>query len=163
MTIRKEIASGLALFLFGAGLLVYDLKYPLDTWANPGPGVFPLIVGVALVILAGRQVVQGLRKYKSQETEEKLQERTRSLAGFYSKNMSETKALIMIGVFIIYLIMVKWVGFFISTFVFVIVSSRLMGALNWSGPVVLSLGIDFFCYCLFEIWLKLSFPRGILF
>ncbi len=163
MPIRKEIASSIVLFLFGVGLLVYDLKYPLDTWANPGPGVFPLIVGVALVVLAARQAIRGLRKTKSRETEEKPREGTGSLAEFFPNNRSETKALVMIGVFVIYLIMVKWAGFFVSTFVFVIISSRLMGALNWSGPIALSLGIDLFCYGLFEIWLKLSFPRGILF
>src|SRR3972149_10034298 len=45
MIIRKEIAGSLVLFLFGVVFLLYDLKYPLDQWANPGPAVFPLMVG----------------------------------------------------------------------------------------------------------------------
>ena len=41
MTIRKEIASSLVLFLFGVVFLLYDLKYPLDQWRNPGPESSP--------------------------------------------------------------------------------------------------------------------------
>jgi len=163
MVVRKEITSSLVLILFGVGFLLYDIKYPLDTWANPGPGVFPLLVGVVLVILAVWQMVQGFRKPKPQEAKKNRGETTRSLAEFLRRNKSETKALVMIGVFVIYLIMVKEVGFFVSNFFFVIISSRLMGAVDWGRPAALSVGINLFCYALFEVWLKLSFPRGILF
>jgi putative tricarboxylic transport membrane protein len=163
MTVRKEIASSLVLILFGVGLLLYDLKYPLDTRANPGPGVFPLLVGAVLVILSAWQMVQALRKSESREEKEDHRERTRSPAEFFRRNKSETKALVIIGVFVLYLFMVKEVGFFVSNLLFVIASSRLMGAMNWTRPIALSLGINLFCYALFEVWLKLSFPRGILF
>ena len=163
MTVRKEIASSLVLMLFGVGLLLYDIKYPLDTWANPGPGVFPLMVGAVLVILSAWQVVQGFRKPKLHEEKKTLGETTGPPSEFLRGNKSETKTLVMIGVFIVYLMMVKGIGFFISTFFFVIISSRIMGARDWKRPVALSVGINLFCYGLFEGWLKLSFPRGILF
>ncbi len=69
----------------------------------------------------------------------------------------------MIAVFILYLLMMQWVGFFVSTFLFAIISSRLTETKGWGRPVALSAGITFSCYLLFEVWLKLSFPRGILF
>jgi hypothetical protein len=59
--------------------------------------------------------------------------------------------------------MIKWIGFFVSNFFFVIVASRLIGARSWGAPVALSAGINLFCYALFDLWLKLSFPRGVLF
>jgi hypothetical protein len=57
----------------------------------------------------------------------------------------------------------QWIGFFVSTFLLVILSSRLMQAKDWGRPIALSAGVSLFCYFLFEVWLKLSFPRGILF
>jgi hypothetical protein len=69
----------------------------------------------------------------------------------------------MIAVFIVYLLMVKWAGFFISNFLFVIISSKLIGAKDWARPIALSVAVSLFCYFLFEVWLKLSFPRGVLF
>ncbi len=69
----------------------------------------------------------------------------------------------MIAAFVIYILTINWAGFFISNFFFVIIASRLIGARNWRGPVALSVGINLFCYVLFDMWLKLSFPRGIIF
>jgi hypothetical protein len=163
MPSRKEIASSLVLFLFGVVFLLYDFKYPLDQWANPGPGVFPLIVGAVLVILAAWLLAQEVRRHKLQGAKESDGGAGRSIPGFFQRNRSEAKPLFMIAVFIVYLLMVKWVGFFVSTFLFVIISSRLMGAKGWGKPIALSAGVSLFCYLLFVAWIKLSFPRGVLF
>jgi len=163
MSLRKEIASSLALILFGAVFLLYDIKYPLDQWENPGPGAFPLMVGAVLVVLAAWQLIQAFRKTKTPGREERSKGDASIAGEVPKKDRGETKVLLMIAVFIIYLLMVKWVGFFTSNFLFVIVSSKFMGARDWKGPVLLSAGINLFCYFLFEVWLKLSFPRGILF
>ena len=159
MAIRKEIVGTLVPVLFGAGFLLYDTQYPLDNWANPGPAVFPFLVGLVLAILSVWQLVRASRKPKLEHSKAKIP----SVREFLQPNKGETKVLLMIAVFIGYLLMVQWVGFFVSNFFFVVVSSRLMKARDWRGPVALSLGVNLFCYFLFEVWLKLSFPRGILF
>jgi putative tricarboxylic transport membrane protein len=163
MSVRKEITSSLVLLLFGVGFLLYDLKYPLDQWANPGPAVFPLMVGMVLVTLAAWQLVQEVRKPNPKGSKENEEEARNSITAFLRRNRGETKPLVLIAAFIVYLLMVKWVGFFISNFMFVIISSRLLGAKDWGRPIALSAGVSLFCYFLFEVWLKLSFPRGILF
>jgi hypothetical protein len=162
MASRKEIVSSLVLFFFGVIFLLYDLKYPLDQWANPGPGVFPLFVGAVLVILAAWQLAQEVRKPKPQGRDN--DEGTRkSITAILQRTSLEAKPLVMIVIFILYLLMVKWVGFFVSNFFFVIISSRLMGAKGWGKPIALSTGVNLFCYLLFVAWIKLSFPRGFLF
>jgi hypothetical protein len=163
MAVRKEIASSLVLILFGVVFLLYDIKYPLDQWANPGPGFFPLMVGVVLVTLAAWQFIQAFWKTKPLGREEKSKRDIRSVREILSGHKGETKVLFMIAVFMIYLVMVKWIGFFTSNFLFVMISSKLMGARDWKGPVALSAGITLFCYFLFEVWLRLSFSRGIFF
>ncbi len=163
MFVRKEIASSVVLFLFGVVFLLYDIKYPMDTWANPGPGVFPLMVGAVLVILAAWQLVQDVQKPKPQEAKKNHEGTGRSITECLQRYRVEANPLLMIAVFIVYLLMVKWVGFFISNFLFVIISSKLIGAKGWGRPIALSAGVNLFCYFLFEVWLKLSFPRGALF
>jgi len=159
MSVRKEIVSGLVLFLFGAGFLFYDARYPLDDWANPGPAVFPLMVGTVLVILSFGQVIRASRKLNPPGREAKILSARESIR----PSRGDMKVLLMIAVFIVYLTLIRWVGFFVSNFLFVVIASRLMAARDWRGPVALSLGVNLFCYLLFELWLKLSFPRGILF
>ncbi len=165
MAIRKNIASSIVAALLGAGFLLYNIQYPLDAFSNPGPGVFPLIVGAVLVILGALQLILDIRKPEQMDCEEKGRGTIsiRSLRGCLRKDHAERGILLMIGVFILYLLMVKWVGFFVSTFLFVVVTSRLMGARSWGVPMLLSAGINIFCYFLFAVWLKLFLPRGILF
>lgn len=162
MAIRKERLSGLVVMLLGAGFLLYNLKYPLDTWGNPGPGVFPLMVGTVLVVLAAWELGRDLLKPASARNEESNAQRA-SVREIFRASNGKVKVLIMVAVFVLYILMIKWVGFFVSNFFFVIVASRLIGARSWGAPVALSAGINLFCYALFDLWLKLSFPRGVLF
>ncbi len=60
MTPRKEIASSLVLILFSLTFLIYTTRYPLDDWENPGPAVFPLILGGVLLFLAAWQLIRAL-------------------------------------------------------------------------------------------------------
>jgi len=153
MVVRRDTASGIVVLLTGVVFLLYNMKYSLGQWANPGPGVFPLMVGGVWVVLAVWHLVSVLRKHKA-PARETLQE---------SETKGRTKALYVIGALVFYLLIVKWAGFYITTFLFVVVCSRLAGAREWVRPLALSIGINLFCYLLFGMWLKLSFPKGILF
>ncbi len=165
MAIRREIAGDMAVVLFGAGFLIYNRQYPMDTTANPGPGIFPLIIGVVLAGLGAWQLVLDWVRPVENDCGEKGRGNIsiRLLRGCLQKENAERGVLLMIGVFVLYLLAVQWIGFFLSNFIFVVIASRIMGARNWTGPLVLSACIAVFCYLLFEVWLKLSFPRGILF
>ena len=149
--VRREIESSIVVLLIGVLFLLYNLNYTLGQWANPGPGVFPLMVGGVWVVLAVWHLVSVLRKHKAAGKD------------LLEENKGKTKALFMIGALVFYLLIVKWAGFFITTFLFVVICSRLAGAREWGRPVALSIGINLFCYLLFGMWLKLSFPKGILF
>jgi len=162
MVTHKEIASSLLFILFGVGYLAYNRNYPIDTWNNPGPGVFPLIVGGMLILLAAGQLMQTLRKHRDRDDRKSAGFRFKSAKTFLRES-GKIKPVILVGVFVIYLLIVKGVGFFISNFIFVVITSRLMGARDWVRPSALALGICLFCYLLFEVWLKLSLPRGLLF
>jgi putative tricarboxylic transport membrane protein len=151
MVVRRETAASIVVMLIGVVFLVYNMNYPLGQWANPGPGVFPLMVGGVWVVLAVWHLVSVLRKHKAPARE------------ILPEDKGKTKAPFMIVALVFYLLVVKGVGFFITTFLFVIICSRLAGAKEWGRPVALSVGVTLFCYVLFGMWLKLSFPRGIFF
>jgi putative tricarboxylic transport membrane protein len=162
MNARKEISGGLVLLLLGIGYLAYNTQYPMDTWSNPGPAVFPLIVGGVFILLALAHLVQGVRQGGWGDSGESSGSRT----GFFRSVLQgcrESKAFTLIVIFILYLFLMKGVGFYLSSLLFVGVSSRLIGAKDWTKPLALAVGIDLFCYLLFEAWLKVSLPKGLLF
>ncbi len=162
MVMRKERVSAVALLFFGAGFLLYALQYPLDSWASPGPAVFPLMAGGMLVIIAGYELARAFFRCAPTADAGSNVKRTSFLESMRAGS-GRARVLLMVAVLIIYILMIGWLGFFVSNFCFVIVASRLTGARTWRAPVMLSLGINLFCYVLFELWLKLNFPRGILF
>ena len=164
MTPRKEIASSLTLILFSVVFLVYTTRYPIDDWENPGPAVFPLLLGTVLLILAAGQFVRVLWVlYRQPPTTGEKTPVIPALLRFMRDNDAERRVFILVAILFSYLLFMPWVGFFVSTFLLVIASSRLMEAKDRIRPVILSLAIGLFCYFLFEVWIKLSFPRGFLF
>jgi putative tricarboxylic transport membrane protein len=163
MTIRKETVSNLVLIVLGAGFLLYTLKYPLDSWENPGPGVYPLAAGIVFMGLAVLQLFQSVQNSIRHKEEEKIRITIESAKVFLRKHEGEKIVLFMIAVFVMYLLLVQWIGFFVSTLVFVIISSRLTQAGDWVKPIALAVGVNLFSYFLFEVWLKMSLPRGLFF
>ena len=164
MTTGKEIASNLAVILFGALFLAYTTRYPLDTWESPGPAVFPLIVGTVLTILGAGQLARALwRSRRKDHHREKHRDGSRPLRESILRNSEDGKALRMVAFLVLYLLMMQWIGFFVSTFLFAVVASKLTEKTDWGRPIVLSATLTLCCYLLFEVWLKLSFPRGALF
>ena len=161
MIVRKELTSSLVFLFAGAGYLAYNTGYSFDTWNNPGPGVFPLIVGSVFMILAACELVRALRRPGKKEDQKRAGWSITSLKASLREGV-RAKFFILVVVFILYLLTAKGVGFFASNFLFVTVTSKLLGARDWRRPIVLAAGIDLFCYFLFEVWLKLSLPRGYL-
>jgi len=163
MTPRKEIASSLVLILFSLTFLIYTTHYPLDDWESPGPAVFPLLLGGVLLLLASWQLIHAILAPKTPDRGGEKGSKITALKAFLHENPGEAKVLILTSLLVLYILMMQWIGFFVSTFLLVILSSRLMEAKDWIKPMLLSAGVGLFCYFLFEAWLKLSFPRGILF
>jgi putative tricarboxylic transport membrane protein len=163
MTPRKEIASSLVLILFSLTFLIYTTRYPLDDWASPGPAVFPLLLGGVLLLLAVWQLIRAFLAPRTPDRGGEKGSKVRALKAFLHDKQGEAKVLILTSLLVLYILMMQWIGFFVSTFLLVILSSRLMEAKDWIKPILLSAGVGLFCYFLFEVWLKLSFPRGIFF
>ena len=163
MTPRKDIASSLVLILFSLTFLIYTTRYPLDNWESPGPAVFPLILGGVLLLLAAWQLIRAFLAPKAPDRIGDKESKVKAVKTFLHDNQGEAKVLILTSLLVLYILMMQWIGFFVSTFLLVILSSRLMEAKDRVRPIVLSVGVCLFCYFLFVVWIKLSFPKGILF
>jgi hypothetical protein len=158
VSLKRECASSAVLLGIAAAYVAYGVRYPLDTLANPGPGVFPLAVGVFLVGLMAFQLLQSGARLLC------VRARAHPAAepGPPPAAPRERRPWVMIAVLAAYLLVVTPVGFYVSTLALAAACSKLMGTRGWLRPLALSAGLLLACYVLFSVWLKVPLPRGYL-
>jgi hypothetical protein len=102
----KDFWSGVLFVAIGAFALVYGSKYTLGTAARMGPGYFPRILGILLVVLGGIILIRGLRTEGPAVPRWKLR-----------------PTLLVIGGVIAFGYLVQWLGIALSTVLLIVVAS----------------------------------------
>ena len=139
---RRDQWSALGLAVLALGYLLAGRRYPLDTLATPGPGIFPVAAGVALLALAIWQVLAARR-----------------LAPDPAARGAVPRApLIMSVVLALYAATLPVLGFALTSFTLVFVAARLMGLAGWWRPTALALGVTLASRALFVTWLGVPLP-----
>jgi hypothetical protein len=144
--VGRDRWTALGLAAFAVAYLVADRRYPLDTLATPGPGLFPLIAGLALLALAAWEFVTA------------APHRARDPAGGIQEPPSPRGPLVMAAVLVLYVAVLPVVGFILASLALVFVSARLMGLGGWWAPAVLALGITLGSRVIFVTWLGVPLP-----
>jgi putative tricarboxylic transport membrane protein len=143
---RRDQWSAAGLTVLALGYLLAGRQYPLDTLATPGPGIFPLAVGLALLALAVWQLLAGGRRPAP------------AVAGEADDVGIIRAPLIMIAVLVLYAVSLPRLGFTLTSFVLVLAASWLMGLRGWWRPVVLALGVTVVSRLIFGFWLGVPLP-----
>jgi hypothetical protein len=153
----RDLASAAGLAALAVAYLVAGRAYSLDVLAAPGPGVFPLAVGVLLLGLAIGQGAAALRRARRQPGSP-----VASAAGGLPivERGASGRVLALMGVLVAYAAAAGLVGFLTASFALVLVSSRLLGARDWLRSALLAAGVTAAAYVIFVLWLAVPLPRG---
>jgi hypothetical protein len=153
-------AAGLA--AVAVAYLLVNRAYPLDTLASPGPGVFPLAVGVALLALAVWQWVAAGREPRATGPGPAMRApAARDPAGAGPEAAAANRpraALLKVAALVVYAAALPRLGFLITSFALVLVAGRLMGLPGWWRPAALALGVTLACRLIFVTWLHVPLP-----
>ena len=140
---RRDRWSAAGLAVLALAYLLLGRAYPLDTLASPGPGVFPLAAGLALLALSVWQLVTAGRETAPSAPADPPRSRA---------------ALVMVAVLVVYAAALPRLGFLAPSFVLVLVAARLMGLSGWWRPAALALGVTLACRLIFVSWLRVPLP-----
>jgi hypothetical protein len=151
---HRDLLSAAGLAVLAGAYLVANRSYPLDTLATPGPGIFPLAVGLLMLGLAAAQAVAALRSGPPQAPVPQAESDAEATVGGH--------AIAMAVVLVAYAAAAGVIGFLTASFAAILVSSRLLGARDWLRPVLLALGVTFVAHVIFVAWLGVPFPTGLL-
>ena len=181
----RERWSAVGLALLALGYLLAARRYPLDTLATPGPGVVPLLAGVALLAVAIWLCVTSGRTGATRVSGRPPSARagladpattiragladpaTTIRAGLADPattiraglaDPATTKPAMLAVALVLYAALLPRLGFIVSSFALIVLAARLMGARGWWRPAALALGVAGAGYWLFARWLGVPLP-----
>lgn len=139
----KDFASGLMFIGFGVFDLIIASNYPLGTAARMGPGYFPRILGILLIVFGAVLVLRALK-----------------LEGERITFGSLTRPAIVLGSVILFGIMVPYLGLVVSAVALIFLSSMASPEFRWkeallSGVILAAVSVAGFVYGLglqFSVW-----------
>jgi len=143
--------------------LVYEgmaLYMPRGSLAQPGPGFFPVVIGVFLIVTAVGCVLQETLagKRDKAQTAPPLSAESGDTHDRRSVHKTFQLLVLMIG----YALALKPIGFLISIFLFLVVAIRIFGYRRWLPTLAMTAVIAGLSYIAFILWLKVPLPLGIL-
>ena len=150
--------------------IVYEwmaLKMPQGTFAYPGPGLFPIIVGVFLLATAlGCLVQEFLPRRAATPAPLPLPVPAPPAAATPPEAPGQPRAVHktyqLTALTVAYILLLKPVGFPICMCAFLAVAIRIFGFRRWLPTAVLAVVITAASYVSFVMWLKVPLPMGFL-
>ncbi len=137
----------LTLPVAGIVIVLISLKYGFGTLNKPGTGLYPFFLGLCLVVFGAALLVSELRA----EARFPL-----FLRGDLSIFLS------MIATFCLWILLMPIFGYLAVTLLATFGFCKIMRLEGWRKPLAISVGTTLFIYLMFDYWLYIDLPRGIL-
>jgi putative tricarboxylic transport membrane protein len=150
--IRAEKVTCLLLIAFALFIGFESRKYPLGTIDNPGPGFLPLLLGIAMAVMA---VALTVRVWKNGTA--------KVHRPFWPEKGGLSKVSLAFATILLFTALLEITGYMINLFFLFLILLRPIGRQKWSWSIAISLGAVLVAYLLFDKWLMIPLPRGIWF
>ncbi len=137
----KDFYSGLLFIAFGVGAIVIGSNYALGTAARMGPGYFPRMLGILLIVLGAALALRALRVQGS------------PLPGWKWR-----PTLIVLGSVVLFGVIVNRVGLVLSTIILILLSSAASTEFRPKEAVISGVLLAGLTVAVFVIGLKLQLP-----
>ena len=140
--------SSLCLLLFALGISIQSYKLSLGTWAEPGPGLFPMCSGITIGALSL------LIFTKSVLTPESI------VKPFWPDIKAIRKISLVVVTLLLYAISLDYLGFLLCTFLSMLFLLKVIEPQKWFVAIFFAVITSLSSFTLFEILLKSQLPKG---
>jgi|YelNatPaOPRAMG01_1025707.scaffolds.fasta_scaffold93401_2 hypothetical protein len=147
---KDEIFVGIIIFLFGAFTAFFSLKMPIGTFRMPGTGMFPLLLGILLMVLSSIFIL----KIFLQSKKILGKSLTSEIQGF------PIRLIFFFGTMVFATAFLNKLGYPLISFLLMIALLKTLGNKNWGFIFILSMITAVISYFLFVQWLKIPLPKG---
>lgn len=151
MRSRDMVSSALFIMIGGyVGIEGYQLGF--GSWGEPGSGFLPVISGTIMFLLSGLSLIRTVLVKSNLEPKRP----------FFSKSDSYKRVILTVIAFGAYTYLLDRAGFMLSTFIFLAFLFRAIDPPSWKLTVVVALAVTILCVLVFQFWLDVPLPEGVL-
>jgi hypothetical protein len=144
---RLELWFVSLLLVAGAAIGFISWGYGFGSLRQPGPGLYPFFVGAAIAVFCAFILVAESRAAAAKRAPEKGRAGTLAL---------------MTLTFCFWVLAMPFLGYVVVTLLATFAFCKIMRLEGWRKPLAVSGGTALFIYLLFDHWLYIDLPRGIL-
>jgi putative tricarboxylic transport membrane protein len=144
---RLETLFDFFLLVLGIAIVVVSLGYGIGNLGRPGPGLYPAFLGAAISIFAFFILISELRS---------------GTAKFVLDRRGASTLVLMTATFCLWIVVMPLLGYVVVTLLATFALCKIMILEGWWKPLAVSAGTALFIYLLFDHWLYIDLPRGIL-
>ncbi len=143
-----EIVVAGLLFLLGAIVIVDSVRLGAR-WAEDGPqaGYFPFYVGLLICFATAVVIFRALG------------DKTKAAKVFVTRGAFR-QVLWMLVPSIVYVVLIKPLGLYVASTLFIGFFMRQLGRYPWLTTAVVAIGVSVVFFLLFEVWFRLPLPKG---
>ena len=144
----RLMVSACAVVIAG-GYLLSALQLERGTLARSGPGLYPVIVGVAFLVIAVLTMVETIRSVPDDDEVLPPAERRRTVALFLAATAG-------------YVLLLPWLGQYLASTVFVVLVLKILGVRSWLRAVVFGTAVAVLVSAFFIELLGVRMPGGLI-
>lgn len=142
---KKIDKSAIVFLVLGLFVIAETRNMTIGSFANPGPGLFPLLLGIILLIFSLISLFKSSVK-KVFESSEKTKLRN----VFY-----------VLGILLFFRLSLPVLGYSLTTIIMFLFLLRIFGSKKWFLTIAWSIIFTGISYLMFGKWFLVQFPRGI--
>ena len=147
---KVNIIASLVLIALGVYIIINAMGMKIMDQYAPSAGLFPLIVGILISLLALSMLIENLNPKKPDS------------ASKFKNKRGILSSLLLIAGLIIYCIVLMPVGYVIDTFLFVIYIMAVVERCKWKTSIITAACITLMLFLIFQVGLQTTLPLGIL-
>ena len=154
---RKDVISGSFFLLLGLFLTFSSPQFRIWSRSGPRAGFFPLALGLIMILLS---LILLFQSAFSKRPQGKVRPVAKEAQG--TKRLKPTRIIPYGLSMLLYGLLIKTVGFFITTFLFLCVILKYVEGQGWRRTLLLGVTTTLLGYILFKYWLGVPLPLGVM-
>ena len=151
---KYELIGSLGWMFAGLIFLIGSSSFGLGELSEPGPGFFPFLMSLCLVIFSLIHFVGSLKRRPSSDVSPGQR--------FWPEMKYLARIALIVFLVVLYILAMNPLGFVPTTFLFMFVLLKCIEPRRLRIAFLISGVTTGFAYAVFELWLRVNLPKGFL-